>query len=759
MLVGQDRSGKTSLKKSLKGICFNPDEESTVGIDLDRYHFKVTTEMWMAGKKDEEANIDEEATSFEHNTARLIANELRTKGTVAEISRGHITGSSEGNYNIDVTDTLAPIGMGEVAPIDKSSDPDGIESTEDRLSTNSTYDENPLPVGQVPDQTKLKHEDDLLNPAQEQASDFEDIAIRIEMLLKDEREEDNEDVYSILWDFAGQTVYYVTHPLFLTARAIYFLVYDLSQNPNEKAKPLVKQGVYKKSQDSFNLKTNLDYLDFWMNSLASLTIHQQGNDLDSGSEVLPKQLPAVFLVCTHADEPYDDRDAFELASEMYGTLKDRPYGAQLFGVYCVDNTKSGSESECQEVMRLRQDVLAVAKELPHIKEVIPVKWLKYEKTLQCMRKEGYNWISLATAKSIAYEVCDIKSENEFKTLLNFLHDLRNLIHFDDTAELNNMVVLDSQWLIDVFKKVISVKRYHWEEKPFIESWCKLEKEGILEQKLLEHVWEPLIRYEETSDSLIAIMEKFSLLCSWPSSDASTSKQYLVPSMLKSHPPEAVMKLVSSAQMPSLFLKFESGQVPPGLFPRLVLQFFHWGKEAFWSSVHPRMYHSFVRFYVSEDAACSVILLCHSSSIEVVYHRGSGNDGLVNALRPKIAQQSIDSSCNESDLSCTRLVCRQLGLILDCMRNQFCWLNSMRYRLGIVCPVCHGQRAVDYCDMHQTLDCKQEECLHFLSESELCASKGEIFCIKSVSVQNNRINAEYWTPWFSSQDEQVIKEKD
>ena len=51
MLIGQDRSGKTSLKKSLKGIVFDPDEDSTVGIDVDQYHFEVTNETWMTGKK------------------------------------------------------------------------------------------------------------------------------------------------------------------------------------------------------------------------------------------------------------------------------------------------------------------------------------------------------------------------------------------------------------------------------------------------------------------------------------------------------------------------------------------------------------------------------------------------------------------------------------------------------------------------------------------------------------------------------------
>ena len=34
-LIGQDRAGKTSLKKSLLGLPFNPNEQSTVGIEVD----------------------------------------------------------------------------------------------------------------------------------------------------------------------------------------------------------------------------------------------------------------------------------------------------------------------------------------------------------------------------------------------------------------------------------------------------------------------------------------------------------------------------------------------------------------------------------------------------------------------------------------------------------------------------------------------------------------------------------------------------
>ena len=41
MLIGQDRAGKTSLKKSLIGQPFNPKEKSTDGIEVDPSKFQL----------------------------------------------------------------------------------------------------------------------------------------------------------------------------------------------------------------------------------------------------------------------------------------------------------------------------------------------------------------------------------------------------------------------------------------------------------------------------------------------------------------------------------------------------------------------------------------------------------------------------------------------------------------------------------------------------------------------------------------------
>ena len=83
-MIGQDRSGKTSLKKSLQGLPFNPKEDSTVGIDVDPSHFKVTTENWKAGQEDQAANKEEMLTSFENRVARVVVENLGEQELTSE---------------------------------------------------------------------------------------------------------------------------------------------------------------------------------------------------------------------------------------------------------------------------------------------------------------------------------------------------------------------------------------------------------------------------------------------------------------------------------------------------------------------------------------------------------------------------------------------------------------------------------------------------------------------------------------------------
>ena len=773
MLIGQDRSGKTSLKKSLQGLRFNPDEGSTVGIDADPSYFKVTTEIWKTGKKDQAANNEEMAASFEHHVARVVVENLREQELTSELKTIDKVKDLESSLRISSEAQILSEGSGipeDLQGLSTAIVHDQVGSSADSFLTTQIETENyadsskssvaaHVGGGSRAFQTTENY------PAPAKARDNtvssgmipEEIATLINKLRdKVDKVDSEDDICSVLWDFAGQSVYYETHQLFLTSKAIYVLVYDLSRNPVESAQPVKKQGVFEKIEEKSCTKTNLEYLDYWMTSVSSQSSRIEDHNLcsTSTSTVLPKTLPPVFLVCTHSDQPFGGKDPSELAINVYGSLKTKSYGEHLFhDVFKVDNTKSGRQKECPEVKRLRESILAVAMELPQLKENIPIKWLKYEEMLQVVLHEGHKWITIEHAKRIASEVCQIHDDQEFVTVLDFLHDQRILIHYDDTVELNNLVVLDPQWLIDVFKTVITVTRYDQQERGLNDLWLKLERKGILEEKLLQHVWGKIVEEHHTFESLIAIMERFSLLCSWPSSNEPCSKEYLVPSMLRQHPPQGITKLITSASLPSLFVKFKCAQVPSNLFPRLVVQFLQWGRNKFWSTDSPQLYRNFARFFTAEDKSCSVVLLCHSSLIEVVVHEGNvclhEEDWQVDLLgnSPGVQRDSFE-------VFCAREVFRQLVLLLECLRKEFCWLKRMKYEAGIICPVCCHNRLVKYCRTHDKEGCKWEECLHFIPESELRNANQFITCTRSAVAVNNKVYTKGFTVWSANPREEV-----
>lgn len=126
-----------------------------------------------------------------------------------------------------------------------------------------------------------------------------------------------------------------------------------------------------------------------------------------------------------------------------------------------------------------------------------------------------------------------------------------------------------------------------------------------------------------------------------------------------------------------------------------------------------------------------------------------------------SMDSLHSSPNSSasghydafEAACARAVCRQLGLMLECMRNEFHWLRNMKYELGVICPVCSQGGVVNYCRTHHRQGCEREECLHFWSESEL-SSADRVICTKAAAALNNRVDANLFAPWLAAVGKQL-----
>ena len=71
MLIGQDRAGKTSLKKFLLGFPFDPEEESTVGVKVEPTKFEVEIDQVKNWHCTDQKKLD--LSEFHEDIAKIIA--------------------------------------------------------------------------------------------------------------------------------------------------------------------------------------------------------------------------------------------------------------------------------------------------------------------------------------------------------------------------------------------------------------------------------------------------------------------------------------------------------------------------------------------------------------------------------------------------------------------------------------------------------------------------------------------------------------
>ena len=123
-----------------------------------------------------------------------------------------------------------------------------------------------------------------------------------------------------LWDFAGQQLYYASHPVFLTSRAIYILVCNLSKSLHDTAKPCARQGNHNVTLDNPNGTTNLENLLSWLSTVHSIT-QMRGETLDDARGTLPHLRPPVIIVGTHADKPFENIATMQGRSYLYANTQ------------------------------------------------------------------------------------------------------------------------------------------------------------------------------------------------------------------------------------------------------------------------------------------------------------------------------------------------------------------------------------------------------------------------------------------------------
>lgn len=81
------------------------------------------------------------------------------------------------------------------------------------------------------------------------------------------------------------------------------------------------------------------------------------------------------------------------------------------------------------------------------------RWFTFEKIVEALVAKKTYHMNLDQLLTVTRQVCHIDDKEELTAMLNFYHDLGVIVKHGHT------VVLQAQWLIDLFKQLITVRPF------------------------------------------------------------------------------------------------------------------------------------------------------------------------------------------------------------------------------------------------------------------------------------------------------------
>ncbi|XP_053386498.1 uncharacterized protein LOC123537921 isoform X1 [Mercenaria mercenaria] len=352
MIVGHYGVGKTTLTKRLFGEEVDISQrESTNGIDVHVRRCKVSLEtgQWKILDKDQE-NV----TVFDR-LIKLLKTSVNENRDISGNETG--TGMDEGE---DVVNGSVP--QEEMSEDDNSTN----ETNRRHAAEEKITDEVPKPLQS--ETTAL--DENAIKPKEEYIFNHLKEFIK-EVQHKSASEEDTNTADVSVWDFAGQHVFYATHQVFLSRRAVYLLVTDISKHAEDI---VLDDDCFPDSKGANHWKIS-EFVDFWLNS-----IHEFCSSTKS-------KCPPVLLVGTFADRLNQEKRE-ETIDEFFYTLRrsllhkeTRNHLAEKD--FALDNSVVDSNIEM-----LKDQIFKTAAEQSYWGEPIPAKWITLENIIVSLKDQG-----------------------------------------------------------------------------------------------------------------------------------------------------------------------------------------------------------------------------------------------------------------------------------------------------------------------------------------------------------------------------------
>ena len=526
----------------------------------------------------------------------------------------------------------------------------------------------------------------------------------------------NQKYYGRLIDMPGGGAFQVFKHLFITDSSICVLTFDISKDilsvpspgPRRRSplgtkdpiiRPSSENGQVNSSRQGHAQPGKASYLNQLLTMIGDICLQWSHSNSD-----LTVRGARIILVGTHSDKVPSSvsHRNFELLRKA---IKGSPYEKYVSMVKFV--VSSSSIIERSSIDDLKHFIMDSAKKACRVQ--VPLKWLRCVRRFQAFSSKKAYIMSMAEAKKIVAEVCDISQPEEIEGVIQFLHRNHIILCFERIHQLKEIVITDCKWFashlsavfkagyIDLVQKGAPVELHSDQEL--------LRLRGILTNQLLDYLW----RDKETQkhkEELLTLMHKMDILCCMASEtspfslstsiedltlDSSAKKKnksnvsagvlssVIIPSLVEESAPPHLASLPSFKAEPVIF-RFKQGHVPSSLFQRLLVRCVQSYPNDY------ALYRDAATFEV--DSVSLLVLTMGKDFIRVSLHRiRSGRE----SLSPTLDITDLDSLMSPNLRSPCPDVCMAILMFIQATISDLIqqWMPNLSYDLCVLCS-CKSQ---------------------------------------------------------------------
>lgn len=302
----------------------------------------------------------------------------------------------------------------------------------------------------------------------------------------------SEPIYLSVWDFAGQHMEQATHQFFLTEGAIYVVLWN------------ARQGTQSGKRD----------VPYWL-ELLKMRVRE----------------PRFLLVATHTEHTPSDLNLRDI-EEAYAGYQ---------GHFPVDfETLTGFKA-------LRNKIVQLAGESPSLEAKWPAGWLPIRDEIREIRRDRPHVTPAEFRKLIEQNGV---SGDEASKLATQLHNVGEILYFQERDELSSLVILNPEWVTRLIARIVRSEEVR-------------KHRGILLNADLNKLWKEEDCTPEVRRHLVNLMDWFDLTYS----TGQAEEIGIVVEALPYSTPEALKSVSIPAGRPQIEMIFRfrlQKRLPPGI---------------------------------------------------------------------------------------------------------------------------------------------------------------------------------------------------